>query len=287
MYDEEDTRQWVVQEFPGVFSGCVGQLKGFAHLIRLKEGAKPKIQKVRNIPFIVRDEVKKELDRLQSLQIIEPVEASEWVSPLVVARKANGKVRLCVDLRGLNENIIMDQFPLPRIDEMLSATRDAKWFSTLDLSSGYHQVKLDYHSRHLTTFCTPWGCFRFKSMPFGLASGAAVFQRLMAQLFGHLPNVTFFQDYILVMGSSKKRYDKEVRHVLHILQKTGLTAESSKCRFAQRNVTYLGHEIDQDGIRPKKKLVEAIRNAPSPTSKDDLRSFLGLAEFYLKFVENF
>lgn len=209
----KDTRKWVLDEFPSVFNGKIGKLRGFTHRIRLKSHATPKIHRAHNIPFIVKGEVEMELEKLGESCIIEPVEALEWGSPLVVARQYNGKVRLCVDLRWLNNNIVVDQFPLPRIDEMLTLTRNAKRFSTLDLSAAYHQVVLDLDRRPLSAFCMLFCCYQFRHMPFGLV--AAVCQTLMTQLFGSIPEVTFFQDNILIMDMTKKHHDEVLRKVLN------------------------------------------------------------------------
>lgn len=161
------------------------------------------------------------------------MEASEWISPLVVARRANGKICLCC-LRSLNDDDIVDQYPLPRVDEMLSLTRGAKYFSTIDLSSAYHQISLHHSSRNLTAFCTPFGCFHFRRMPFGLASAAVFFQRLIAQLFGDMPGITFFQDDILIMGNNSHQHDSRLRKVLTVLNDKGLTAEILKCKFSEK-----------------------------------------------------
>lgn len=235
----------------------------------------------------MRDEVSKELDKLVAAYIIEPIEASDWVSPIVVARRSNGKIRLCVDSRHLNSNIVVDKFPLPKINEMVTCLNNAKWFSTVDLSSAYHQIPLSPESMKLTSFITPFGCFQFKRMPFGLASAAAVFQRLMFQLFSKEHGVTFFQDDILVFGANEKEHASRLRKVFSILENKGLTVEHCKCKFAQRSVTYLGHVIDESGVKTKPTLVSAISEAFVPTCKEDVRSFLGMAEFCSKYVPNF
>lgn len=275
------------EEYKEVFSGNIGLLKGFKHKIVLRENAVPVNFKVRSVPFVVRNELEKELHRLESAGVIEQIESSQWMSPIVVARKANGKIRLCVDLRGVNKEIQVDKYPLPKINELLSKTKGMKWFSTVDLSNAYHQVPLHEESRKITSFITPFGCYQYVRMPFGLASAAAVFQRLMSEVLRGITGVLFFQDDILIMGENRRKHDERLKGVLDVLKRRGLTAEYGKCHFAKNEITYLGHSIGRDGVSPKRELVEAVREAPEPRNKDELRSFLGLAEYYSKFVRNF
>lgn len=274
-------------KFPKVFKAEIGKLTNFKHEIRLKEGACPKIFKARNIPITIRDEVKKELESLVKEGIIEKIESSEWVSPIVVARRANGKVQLCIDLRYLNKNIIVDQFPLPRIPEMLASVGGSTFFSTIDLSAAYHQIELHENSKDLTAFITPFGCLRFNHMPLCLASAAAIFQRVMQDLLSKCKNAICFQDDSLVFGNDEKEHTTALEGVLRVLGDHGLTIKHSTCKFQIKSVSYLGHECCEGGIKPKTSLVEAIQAAPHPKSKDDVRSFLGLTEFYSKYVPNF
>lgn len=142
-----------------------------------------------------------------------------------------------MDLRDLNKNILVDKFPLPRIDELLAQTKGVKWFSTIDLTSAYHQLPLHESSKSLTAFITPFGCYRFLRMPFGLASAAAVFQRLMHRLFKNQEGVTYFQDNILIMGRNKEEHDDRLTKVLDTLASKGLTAELKMCKFGMKSVT--------------------------------------------------
>ncbi|KAJ1216559.1 hypothetical protein NDU88_004160 [Pleurodeles waltl] len=170
---------------------------------------------------------------------------------------------------------------------MIARTKGMNWFTTIDLTSAYHEVVLHRESRRLTAFVTPFGCYQFTRVPFGLASAAAMFQRLMFKLFQELQDVMFFQDDILVMGKTRKEHDSTLEKVLDIIAVKGLTADMTKCNVAKNKVTYLGHEISVKGVEPKSELVEAIKKAPIPTNKDEVRAFLGLAEFYAKYVKNF
>lgn len=278
---------WLVNQFPSVFGGNLGALKGFEHKVVLKKDAVPKVHKARPIPMLIRNEVKEELQGLLRKCIIEEIEGSEWISPVVIAHKANGKIRLCIDLRHLNNNIVIEKFPLPKINEMVSSLRGATWFSTIDLSAAYHQVVLSPESKKLTAFITPFGRYQFKRMPFGLASAAGVFQQLMFKLFGEMYSVYFFQDDILVAAHSKLEHDEILKGVLNVLQTAGLSVELGKCKFAQRSVSYLGHTISEEGVKPKPALINAITESPPPSNKEEVRSFLGMAEYCAKYIHNF
>lgn len=277
---------FMLKKCPSVFRTEIGKLISFKHEIRLKEDACPKVHKARNIPIAVREEVKKELETLVQEGIIERIKSSERVSPIVVARRANSKIRLCIDLRHLNNNIVVDQFPLPGISEMLTSVGGAKYFSTIDLSAAYHQIELHEKSKDYTAFITPFGCFRYNRMPFGLASAAAIF-RVMQDILNNCKNAICFQDDILVFGCDELEHISALENVLSVLGDHGLTIKHSKCKFGVKSVTYLGHELCEEGIKSKTDLVEAIQAAPHPKSKDDVRSFLGLTEFYSKYIPNF
>ena len=150
------------KKFKEVFSDKLGELKGFVHRVRLKEVIKPVQHRVRRLPVGIRETVRRELEELQIKGVIEPVEASEFVSRMVVAAKKDGRARICVDLRQVNGNIVVDAFPLSHVEDLFLELKGARYFSKLDALSAYHQVELAEESRDLTAFITPWGFFRYK-----------------------------------------------------------------------------------------------------------------------------
>lgn len=275
----------VMEGARGHMSGTkLGCLKGFVHKIRLKRDAIPKVAKLRTIPLALRKDVESELNKMESEGVIERIDSSEWVSPIVIVRKSSGSLRICIDLRHLNKNVVADKFPLPRIDDLLAGVSDSKVFSLIDLKSAYHQVELHPDSRDLTAFITPIGLFRCIRMPFGLISAASVFQNVMYRLLGGERGVMCYQDDVLVCGKNEAEHDKRLERVLNIFKEAGLTVSLEKCIFKTDKVEYLGHEITGEGIKPKEKAIEAIRKMEAPKSKADILSFLGLVEFYGKFV---
>ena len=286
---EETSYKDVLEEFPEVYkNNKLGKLKGFTHCIKLKNSACPVKQRLRNVPFSIRNDLQLLLAKLQAEDVIEEVESSEWISPIVLTKKNNGDLRLCIDLRALNANIVVDSHPLPKINDLLAMIEDASIFSTLDLRNAYHQVELVAESRPLTAFITPYGIYQYKRMPFGLASAASVFQRAMHHMFKDLhSNVRCFQDDILLFSKDMESHVKLLRVVSKRLSQHGLVLSAEKCKLCKDQVEYLGHTITEKGITPKVSLVEAIKNAPAPKDREMLRSFTGLCEYYSKFVENF
>lgn len=272
--------------YPEVFKKELGLFKGFKHMIKLKNGAQPVVHNVRRVPLALQSGLKKELDRLCSSDVIEPIDSSDWVSPVVLAKKANGNLRMCVDLRDLNKNIWIDQHPLPNITQMTSTLKGAKLFSLLDMSSAYHQIELHTESRHLTAFITPEGLFQFKFMPFGLASVSDVFQRVVESMFKGMPGVMAFEDDVLVYREDQSQHNNRLCQVLSLLKQKGVTLGIDKCKLNTTTVDWLGYMLSSDGVQPKHSLVKAIEDFTIPNDKDQLRSFLGLIEFYSCFIPN-
>ncbi|KAA3674184.1 uncharacterized protein DEA37_0001986 [Paragonimus westermani] len=221
-------------------------------------------------------------------RIIRP-SVSPWSSPIVLVRKKNGTLRLCVDYRKLNEITARDSFPIPRIDATLDALHGAQWFSALDLASGYWQVEVRPSDRGKTAFVVPSGLYEFETMPFGLANAPATFQRLMQKaLQGLVPSqCLIYLDDIIVYGRTVAEHNNNLRDVLERLRSTGLKLKGSKCHFLQREVTFLGHVIAADGIKTDPAKSEQIKNWPRPQTVENVRSFLGLASYYRKFIQGF
>ena len=280
-------RDPVAAEFPELFNDEPGLIKGYKHQIRLKEGAQPKQQKLRSVPFAVRDQLKEALQSQVDIDHIEPVEASEWVHPLVIAWKKDGTIRPCVDLRELNKQIVIERYVMPNTEELFSELHGATVFSKLDLKSAYHQVELTEDCRHLTTFITPTGLFRYKRVCFGLASAPACFQRLMDNVLKGLDGVKCYQDDIIIYGKSATEHDQNLRSTMQRLNDVGMKLKMTKCVFRVPSIPVLGHVVNSEGLQPNPDLVKAIVDAPQPTSNDQIRSFLGLVGYYAKFVPHF
>ncbi|KAK7898384.1 hypothetical protein WMY93_019237 [Mugilogobius chulae] len=215
--------------------------------------------------------------------------SSPYASPIVIVKKKDGSIRLCVDYRQLNSKTRRDAFPLPRIEESLDALCGAKWFSTIDLASGYNQVPMAERDKHKTAFCTPFGLFEFNRMPFGLCNAPSTFQRLMERMFGseHCQSLLLYLDDVVVYSASIDEHLQRLGTVLSRLQKEGLKVKLSKCEFFKREVKYLGHVISGEGVSTDPDKVAAVAGWPRPNTVTELRSFLGFASYYRRFVSGF
>ena len=220
--------------------------------------------------------------------MIEP-SASPWSSPIVLVRKKDGSTRFCVDYRKLNEVTHKDSYPLPRIDDTLEALCGAKFFSALDLRSGYWQVQLDDRFKEETAFSTGNGLWQFKVMPFGLCNAPATFERLMEQVLVGLPVsvALVYLDDILVPGCTFSQELANRGQVFEQLRKAKLKLSPKKCVLFQRKVNYLGHIVSEEGISPDPGKVAAVKSWPKPTTVTEVKSFLGLCSYYRQFINSF
>nr|XP_054924330.1 uncharacterized protein K02A2.6-like [Dermacentor andersoni] len=273
----------LAHEFSSLFSPELGLAKGFTHRIKTRQGVQPVTSKLRRLPYSLRSPVSNELHRLLSLDIIERIDASEWVSPIVVVNKKDGSIRICVDLREPNKAIVPDSFPLPHTEELLHALVGATHFSKLDLASAYHQVLLHPDSRDLTAFITHDGLFRFKRVCFVLVSAPAAFQKMMAKILDRCPGVLFYIDDVIIFGKTAEQHLSNLKTVLQKIKNAGLKL-NNKCLFDVPELAFLGHKVTARGISPLPEKVDSIANTPVPTDVAALRSFLGLVEYYSKFV---
>ena len=256
------------------------------------EGASPRRQAPRRMPFIVRQEVAKQLEEMQRNGVVEP-SSSPWSSPVVMVRKKDGSHRFCVDYRALNAVTKADTFPLPRIDDLLDRLGGARYFTTLDLASGFWQIRVEPTSREKTAFATPHGLYEFLVMPFGLTNAPAVFQRLMQRvLTGLNPEdgkefVSAYIDDILVFSASLQDHLAHLTKVIDRLREVNLKLKPAKCKFVREEVEYLGHVITSGGLKPNVRLTSAVQEFPRPRNVHEVRRFLGMASYYRRFIPNF
>ncbi|GJS32074.1 putative reverse transcriptase domain-containing protein [Tanacetum coccineum] len=214
---------------------------------------------------------------------------SPWGAPVLFVKKKDGSMRLCIDYRELNRITIRNRYPLPRIDDLFDQLQGAKYFSKIDLRSGYHQLRVREQDISKTAFRTRYGHYEFLVMPFGLTNAPAVFMDLMNRIFHEYLDkfVIVFIDDILVYSKSEEEHERHLRIVLEILRQKKLYAKFLKCEFWLQQVTFLGHIVSADGIIMDPSKVEAITKWPRPTTVTEVRSFLGLAGYYRRFVEGF
>ena len=265
----------------------LGVADGFVHKVKTRSDVQPIQQKLRRLPFAVRDAVSEELKRLEAEGIIERIDSSPWVSPIVVVQKRTGGIRLCVDLREPNKAVVIDSHPLPHIEEVFTELRGAKMYSSIDLQTAYHQVSLHPDSRDLTAFITHDGLFRFTRVPYGLASAPSAFQKIMTLTLAGQQGVQCYLDDIIVYGKTEEEHNARLQAVLQRLNDSGFKLNMEKCHFRKTELAFLGHVISESGLRPNPDHISAVADAPPPQDAQALRSFLGLTAWYSKFIPNY
>jgi len=285
--NEEAGVSELLSKYATLFDDSLGTVKGVKLHLSVKPGAKPKFYKPRPVPFAMQDKVAEELDRLESIGVIEKVAYSEWAAPIVPVLKPTGAVRICGDYKvTINQDLEVPQYPLPIPEDLFSKLNGGQKFTKLDLSHAYQQVLLDNESRKYVTINTHKGLYRYTRLPFGVSSAPAMFQNVMDQVLQGLPATGDFIDDLYVTGRNTAEHLQNLENVLSRLESYGIKLNKSKCTFLQPSMEYLGFLVDRDGIHPTKSKVEAIQNAPRPTTVTELQSFLGCVNYYRKFIPN-
>eukprot|EP00833_Pecoramyces_ruminatium_P016401 jgi/Orpsp1_1/1190433/evm.model.d7180000078941.1 len=258
------------------------------HKINLKPGAQPVKQKAYRLAKFKSDILKEILKKLIEDKLVE-ASYSEWSSPVVLVPKPNGRWRMCVDYRKVNDLTEKDSYALPYIDEIFDSLDGAKIFSTIDLYSGYHQILMADESIEVTTFTTKFGNYQFKVMPFGLTGAPATFQREMNKILFPLIGkcVYNFIDDILIYSKTVEEHVQHIQEVLKILKENELKINIEKCRFMKTEVDVLGHRLTNQGLKPQLSKIEAIRNWLPPSNVHELRSFLGAVGYYRNFISQY
>ena len=257
------------------------------HVINVKDSL-PIKQVPRRIPLHLRKEVNEILEDMKKQGVIEESQ-SPWVSPAVMVRKKDGSLRFCVDYRKLNDVTVKDSYPVPRIDDILDQLSGNCWFSTLDLKSGYWQLKIRTEDREKTAFSIGRGLWQFTVMPFGLCNAPATFERLMEKVLHGLLSTKclVYLDDVIIFGKSFDEMLENLNLVFLRLKEANLKINPKKCVFFRKNVKYLGHVISEEGIKTDPEKIVAVKDWPVPHTKKQLRSFLGFCSYYRKFVKGF
>ena len=246
-------------------------------------------QQPRRIPFGLQNEALSEVESMTEKKVIRPSN-SPWSSPVVLVRKKDNSLRFCIDFRKLNMATKMDAYPLPRADACLDELAGCKFFSCMDLISGYWQLAMDEESIPKTAFSIPGGGhFEFLKMPFGLCGAPATFQRAMDVIMSGMQfqNVLIYLDDIILFTSSFDLHLKVLENVLVRLKKAGLKLKPKKCCFFQLEVHFLGHVVNAEGVSPDPQKVEKVKKWPRPGSVSEIKAFLGLASYYRRFIKDF
>ena len=281
----------VVCEFSDVFEDVPAGLppdRGNGHTIRLEPGAVPPYRPMYRLSAPEDAEARRQIIDLIAKGFIEP-SASPYGAPILFVQKKDGTLRMCVDYRQLNKVTIRDRYPLPRIDDLFDKLAGSTVFSTLDLQSGYHQIRITPEDIPKTAFLTPMGQYQFKVLCFGLTNAPATFQRVMNQVFSKQMNkyLVCYLDDLCCHSPCIHSHAEHLRDVLTTLRENKLYAKFSKCEFGKSSLKFLGHIVSSDGIAADPDKVATIRDWPVPKNLKELQSFLGLANFFRRFVQGY
>ena len=277
----------VLDKYKDVFKEELGTIHPFTVELSVVPDAKPKFCRARPVPFALRPAVEEELDRLESQGVLEKVDHSEWAAPIVAVPKRDGKIRICGDYKvTVNTVLERDQYPLPRPEDIFASLAGGRQFTTLDLSHAYNQLVLKEESQRYVTINTHRGLYIYKRLPFGISSAPAVFQKTVDTILQGMGKVACYLDDILITGSTEEEHLSNLEEVLRRLQAHGVRLKKDKCHFMESCVEYLGHRIDQHGLHTTDNKLTAIVKAPTPRSVQELRSFLGLLNYYGRFIPN-
>ncbi|XP_070679611.1 uncharacterized protein [Malus domestica] len=309
---EEDKLLRILRSHQDAIGWTIADIKGISpticmHKILLEDGAKPAIDAQRRLNPIMKEVVRNEVMKLLDAGMIYPISDSKWISPTQVVPKRSGITavkndnnelvptrlttgwRMCVDYRKINAGTRKDHFPLPFIDQMLERLAGRAFYCFLDGYSGYNQIPVAPEDQEKTTFTCPFGTFAYRRMPFGLCNAPATFQRCMMSIFTGLVEhvVEVFMDDFSVFGDSFDQCLQNLSLVLERCIKTNLVLNWEKCHFMVRQGIVLGHLISNRGIEVDRAKIDAIEKMPPPTTVKSVRSFLGHAGFYRRFIKDF
>lgn len=250
--------------------------------------ATPIYMKARQIPIRLKKDLKKELQRLESQGVLTQVYSSKWATPVVTIYKQDGSLRLCADFScTVNKYLKPVHSPLITLDEAIASVGKARVFSKLDLSQAFMQLPIHSDSRKYLVINTTEGLYQFNYLPFGLTASPGIFQAFISRTLANIPGVLCYQDDILVMSADEASHNDSLRQVLTKLKDAGLKLNVYKCKFFTNQVEYLGYIFNESGVHPNPAKIDAIFSAPVPVDTKQVQSFVGLCNFYSRFIPNF
>ena len=274
-------------QYPRLWKERLEVATGIKAKLHLKEGATPVFMKARPVPYSVRKKVEDELNRLQELGIISPVSWSEWATPIVVVPKQDGAIRLCGDFKvSVNPALKIDMYPLPKVGDIFATLGKGELYSKIDLLQAYNQLEVEVASRNLLTINTHKGLFQYSRVPFGIAAAPAIWQRTLELVLQGIPRVHCLLDDIIIAGRDEEEHFRLLEQVMARLDQYNFTINQQKCKFFQKQLEFCGYQIDSQGLHKTPDKIQAMLEAPRPTSVTQLRSFLGIISYYHRFLPN-
>ena len=275
----------ILSQYQDIFTDVPGKTTMLEHSITLQSEIPIKL-KPYTIPLHLVQKFEDEVNSMLALGVIEP-STSPYSSPVVLVKKPDGAIRFCIDFRKLNAITVLDAEPIPNPDDLIAKVSKSEFFTKLDLTKGYWQIPMAESSKEFTAFQTPFGLFQWRFMPFGLCNAPATFARLMRMVLGNMKCVLSFFDDVLIYSPDWVSHLETLQCVFTRLRDCGLTVKPAKVEIAQREVFFLGHVLGRGVQRPTNDKIDKILALKPPTTKKQVRSLLGLLNFYRKFVPNF
>ena len=283
--EEQHQVRSLVQEFSGTFSEKPGRTTLMEHDIKLTTDTPVRVKQY-PLPYSMMQAVNDEVRSMIELGVIERSE-SPYCSPVIIVKKKDNTNRFCIDFRVLNKITVFDAEPMPSMEQIFAKLAGYKFISKLDLSKGYWQIALSDRSKPYTAFQTPLGLFQFTVLPFGLVTAQASCSRLMRKLLQNLSNVDNFVDDIIIFTLTWQQHIDTLRALLQRLREANLTVKPVKCFIGFASIECLGHMVSEGTLQPCQDKINSILHAERPTTKKQVRSFLGLVGFYRQFIKNF
>ncbi|CAK1585215.1 unnamed protein product [Parnassius mnemosyne] len=281
----ESEVQNLLNTYADLWSKELGAFNKFKITLHLKDNAVPKFFKPRTVPFALKDKVNEEIDRLTRAGILIPVNYSKYETPIVPVLKENGKIKIAGDYSlTLNKDLLIDKYPMPRIEEVFAKIGGGERYTKIDLSNAYNQFILCEESQELTTINTTRGLYKYTRLVYGLANAPAIFQRTLETLLAGIEGVSCWLDDVCITAPNKQLHLSRLREVLGRLKDAGLKLQKEKCHFFKRSVTYLGYVINRQGLKTCPKKIESILSIPRPQNILEVKRFLGIINYYRKFI---
>lgn len=275
----------IIERYKELFDNELGKYLGEKVKLETVGNVKPIFHKPKPIPYAYREKVEKELDRLERSGVIVKISDSPWGTPLVPVVKADGNIRLCANYKITINKYLKDfQYPLPRIEDIFTKLEGGQSFTKLDFVNAYNQLEVDEETSVLLAWSTHKGIYLLKRLPFGTKPACSIFQLIVERILQGVKGAVNFLDDIVVTGDTEEEHLRNLEEVLKRLKEAGFKLNLKKCQFFEKSISYLGHIIDKDGLRKDENKVKAMIETPKPKNVDQIRAFVGMINYYSKFV---
>ena len=283
--DQRSVLKDLVRRYPDVFTDMPGETDVIQHQIRLTDDT-PIRCKPYPLPYAMREELRNEVDTMLEMGVVRP-STSPYASPIVMVKKKDGSNRVCVDFQKLNKITKVDPEPMMTAEDLFRRLSGKKYLSKIDLTKGYWQIPVAPEDVHKTAFVTPDGQYEFTTMPFGMVNSGATLVRGLRKILEGMPGVGSYIDDIVIYSDSWEDHIKTLKELFGRLRKARITARPTKCLLGASRMEFLGHQVGGDVITPSRENLEKVRNTPPPTTKKQVRSFLGLVGYYRDHIPAF